>query len=88
MSLVLESLALFILYSLGLKKIFLFKNFIIAYAFVATILLGSQISDTIIEPLIIFIALMGFIVELAYEIMLDIADAKVDKKNKHHPNKV
>jgi geranylgeranylglycerol-phosphate geranylgeranyltransferase len=77
--LILVSLPLFILYSLVLKKIFLVKNTIIAYAFVATILLGSLISDAFIESLIFFFALMGFIVGLAYEIMLDIGDVEGDK---------
>ena len=48
----------------------------------ATILLESLISDTNIEPLIIFFILMGFIVGLVFEIMLDIAEAKGDKKQK------
>ena len=81
-SLVLVSLSFFILYSLELKKIFLLKNIIIAFAFVATILLGSIVSDVTIEPLIIFFAAMGFIVGFAIEIMLDIADVKGDKEQK------
>lgn len=81
-SLVLVSICFFILYSLGLKKIFLLKNIIIAFAFVATILLGSIVSDVTVEPLIIFFAIMGFIVGLAIEIMLDIADVEGDKELK------
>ncbi|TET19179.1 hypothetical protein E3J74_07790 [Candidatus Bathyarchaeota archaeon] len=80
MVLVLASLALFFLYSLGLKKIFLVKNVLVAYAYVATIFLGALVSDGVLEPLIVYFALMGFIVGLAVEIMLDIGDIKGDKE--------
>lgn len=78
--LVLVSLLLFFLYSLGMKRIILFKNALIAYAYVATILFGSLVSDAIIEPLIVYFAAMGFIVGLAFEIMLDIGDVGGDKE--------
>ena len=58
---------------------FFFKNVVIAYAFVATIFIGSLVSDSILEPLIIYFALMGFIVGMANEIMLDMGDVKGDK---------
>lgn len=45
MTLVLASLLLSFLYSLGLKKMFFVKNFLIGYAYVATIFLGSLVSD-------------------------------------------
>jgi geranylgeranylglycerol-phosphate geranylgeranyltransferase len=80
MSLVLVSLPLFFLYSLGLKRMFLVKNAIIAYAYVATILFGSLVSDAILEPLILYFAAMGFIVGIAFEIMLDIGDVEGDKE--------
>jgi len=79
-ALVLASLVLFFLYSLGLKKIFLVKNVLVAYAYVATIFLGALVSDGVLEPLIVYFALMGFIVGLAVEIMLDIGDIKGDKE--------
>ncbi len=80
MSLVLVSLPLFFLYSLGLKRKILVKNVLIAYAFVATIIFGSLVSDAIIEPLIVYFAVMGFIVGLAFEIMLDIGDVEGDEE--------
>lgn len=79
MILVLVSLPFFIFYILGLKKIVLVKNVLIAYAYVATIFLGSLVSDSIVEPLIVYFAAMGFIVGLAFEIMLDIGDVEGDK---------
>ncbi len=79
-SLVLVSLPLFFLYSLGLKRTFLVKNTLIAYAYVATILFGSLVTDATLEPLIAYFAAMGFIVGLAYEIMLDIGDVEGDKE--------
>lgn len=78
MALVFISLPLFFLYSLGLKRIILVKNALIAYAYVATIFLGSIVSDATIEPLILYFATMGFIVGFAFEIMLDISDVEGD----------
>jgi len=79
MSLALVSLPLFFLYNRGVKSIILAKNVLISYAFVATILFGSLVSDGIVEPLILYFAAMGFIVGLAFEIMLDIGDVEGDK---------
>ena len=78
--LVLVSLPFFFLYNLGMKKIILIKNILIAYAYVATIFLGSLVSDAIVEPLIVYFAAMGFIIGLAFEIMLDIGDVEGDRK--------
>ena len=78
LALVLISLPLFFLYNLGLKKVLFVKNIVIAYAFLAIILLGSLVSNTILEPLTTYFAMMGFIVGLAYEIMLDIGDVEGD----------
>lgn len=50
------SLPVFYLYSLGGKKYLLFKNVVIAFAYVVTILLGSLVSDGYIEPLIAYFA--------------------------------
>ena len=79
MSLVLASLPIFFLYNAWLKKVFLVKNIVIACAFVVVILLGSLVSDAILEPLIMYFATMGFIVGLGYEIMIDIGDVTGDK---------
>ncbi len=79
MSLVLISLPIFYLYSIGLKKKILFKNLLIAYSYVATLFLGSLVTDAILEPLIIYFAIMGFIVGFGSEIMFDIADVQGDK---------
>ena len=77
--LILSSIPLFFIYNLGLKKKVLIKNILIAYAYVATLLLGSIISDGTIESLVMYFSFMGFIVGLAYEIMLDIDDTEGDK---------
>lgn len=79
-SLVLVSLPLFFLYSLGMKRIIFVKNILVAYAFVATALLGSLVSDAILEPLIVYFASMAFIVGVGVEIMLDIGDVEGDKQ--------
>ena len=64
MVLIYSSLPLFFLYSMWLKKFFVFKNILVAYGYFVTIVLGSIISDAYIEPLIIYFALMGFILIL------------------------
>ena len=74
------SLPLFYLYSMGLKRKLLVKNLLIAYSYLATIFLGSLVSDAILEPLVIYFGIMGFIVGLANEIMFDIADIEGDKE--------
>jgi geranylgeranylglycerol-phosphate geranylgeranyltransferase len=79
-NLVLLSLPIFILYNIRAKKVLLLKNGIIAGAYVATLFLGSLVSDKSLEPLIIYFALMGFIVGMAFEIMIDIIDVDGDRK--------
>ena len=74
------NLLIFYIYSLGLKRILFFKNILIAYSYVATIILGTILTDAEVEPLIIYFSTMAFIVGLANEIMFDIADLEGDKK--------
>jgi geranylgeranylglycerol-phosphate geranylgeranyltransferase len=76
---VIINLPLFYIYSMGLKKMILVKNLLIAYSYVATILLGSLVSDAFLEPLIIYFAIMGFIIGFGSEVMFDIADIQGDK---------
>ncbi len=79
-SCVLVSLPLFFIYSLGIKRIILVKNLLIAYAYVATILFGSLVCDAVLEPLIVYFATMAFIVGLALEVTLDVGDVEGDKE--------
>jgi geranylgeranylglycerol-phosphate geranylgeranyltransferase len=74
------SVPIFYIYSIGLKKKVLIKNILIAYSYAVTILFGSLVSDALLEPIIIYFAIMGFIVGLGSEIMFDIADVEGDKK--------
>jgi len=78
--LALISIPVFYIYSLGLKKKILIKNLLIAYSYTGTIIFGSLVTDAILEPIIIYFALMGFIVGLGSEIMFDIADVEGDKE--------
>ncbi len=80
MILVFISLPIFYVYSMGLKKKLYVKNFLIAFSYLSTIFLGSLIIDSYLEPLIIYYAIMGFIVGFATEIMFDIADVKGDNE--------
>lgn len=74
------SVSIFYIYSMGLKKKVLIKNILIAYSYAVTILFGSLVSDALLEPIIMYFAIMGFIVGLGSEIMFDIADVEGDKK--------
>jgi geranylgeranylglycerol-phosphate geranylgeranyltransferase len=76
----LVSIPIFYIYSLGLKKKIFVKNILIAYSYAGTIIFGSLITDAFLEPIIIYFALMGFIVGLGSEIMFDIADVEGDKE--------
>ena len=76
----LVSIPTFYIYSLGFKKKILVKNILIAYSYTGTIIFGSLVTDAILEPIIIYFALMGFIVGLGSEIMFDIADVEGDKE--------
>lgn len=62
------------------KRILLLKNVIVAYGFAAVVVFGSIISDTTLEPLVVYFAVMAFIVGLAVEIMIDIADVEGDER--------
>ncbi|MFQ5821663.1 MAG: UbiA family prenyltransferase [Candidatus Heimdallarchaeota archaeon] len=77
--LVLANLPLYFLYSMGLKKILVVKDVMIGYAFMATIFFGALVSDGILEPLIVYFGIMGLIVGVAFEIMLDVGDILGDK---------
>ncbi|MHA2276360.1 MAG: UbiA family prenyltransferase [Candidatus Kariarchaeaceae archaeon] len=80
MILVFISVPLFYIYSMGLKKRLIIKNILIAYSYLSTIFLGSLITDSQLEPIIIYFGIMGFIVGLANEIMFDIADVEGDNE--------
>ncbi len=71
---------IFYIYSMGLKKKVFLKNLLIAYSYAIAILFGSLVSDAFLEPIIVYFAIMGFIVGLGSEIMFDIADVEGDKK--------
>ena len=65
-------------YNLHLKKYLVFKNLFTGLANVGVILLGALVTDTVIEPLAVYIAVVGFFFSLSYEVMLDIADVQGD----------
>ncbi|MEE9509220.1 MAG: UbiA family prenyltransferase [Candidatus Bathyarchaeia archaeon] len=77
--LVIFSLPLFYLYSIKLKRILFVNNVLIASAYVITLFLGTLVSDNLVEPLILYFAMMSFIVGLATEIMINIIDVEGDK---------
>lgn len=77
--LVLLSLPLFYLYSAGLKRLPIVKNLVVAFAFAVTILFGAVVSDDLVEPLAAYFALMGFVVGLAFDVMLDLIDLEGDR---------
>ena len=78
--LIYTNILIYYLYSVLLKKHLFIKNILIALSYSSTILLGTFVIDSHLEPLITYFAIMGFIVGLANEIMFDIADVKGDKE--------
>lgn len=77
--LILTGLPLSLSYHLGVKKILILKNASIGLTNVGIILLGSLVTDSTIEPVIPFYAVIGFFAGFSYEVMLDIADVEGDK---------
>jgi 4-hydroxybenzoate polyprenyltransferase len=77
--LILAGLPLSLSYHMGVKKIFILKNASIGLTNVGIILLGSLVTDSTIEPVILFYAVIGFFAGFSYEVMLDIADVEGDK---------
>ena len=75
---ILIGLPLSLAYNLHLKKHLVFKNLFTGLANVGVILIGTLVTDTVIEPLAIYIAIVSFFFSLSYEVMLDIADIKGD----------
>ena len=72
-------LPLSLAYNFGLKKHILLKNSFTGLANVGVALMGALVSDALLEPLAIYIAVIGFFFSLSYEIMLDIADIEGDR---------
>jgi 4-hydroxybenzoate polyprenyltransferase len=68
-----------LLYNLVLKRYFLLKNVFIGLANVGVVLIDSLVSDVVLEPLALYIAVIGFFFSLSYEAMLDIADMEGDR---------
>lgn len=79
--LILAGLPLSLVYNIHLKRFLMFKNLFTGLANVGVILVGGLLVDNPIEPLVYYLALVGFFFSLSYEVMLDIADVKGDKAN-------
>jgi len=77
-AMILIGLPVSLAYNLHLKKYLVFKNLFTGLANVGVILLGALVTDTVIEPLAVYIATIGFFFSLSYEVMLDIADVQGD----------
>jgi len=78
-ALILVGLPVSLAYNLTLKRHLLLKNTFTGLANVGVALMGALTSDAILEPLAIYIAVIGFFFSLSYEAMLDIADAEGDR---------
>jgi 4-hydroxybenzoate polyprenyltransferase len=70
-----------LIYNLGLKRYIFLKNAFIGFANIGVALIGSLVSDAVLEPLAFYIAAIGFFFSLSYECMLDIADMEGDKEH-------
>ena len=77
--LILVGLPISLAYNIHLKRFLIFKNLFTGLANVGVILIGGILIDNHIEPLVYYLALVGFFFSLRYEVMLDIADVKGDQ---------
>jgi 4-hydroxybenzoate polyprenyltransferase len=68
-----------LVYNLFLKRYLVFKNLFTGLVNVGVILLGTLVTDTIVEPIAYYMAVVGFFFSISYEVMLDIADVEGDK---------
>ncbi|MCW4050324.1 MAG: UbiA family prenyltransferase [Candidatus Bathyarchaeota archaeon] len=75
---ILVGLPVSLVYNLRLKRYLVLKNLFTGLANVGVVLIGALVSDTILEPLALYIATVGFFFSLSYEVMLDIADVEGD----------
>ena len=78
-ALILVGLPASLAYNLSLKRHLLLKNTFTGLANVGVALMGALTTDAVLEPLAIYIAVIGFFFSLSYEAMLDIADAEGDR---------
>ena len=78
-TLILVGLPASLAYNLSLKRHLLLKNTFTGLANVGVALMGALTTDAVLEPLAIYIAVIGFFFSLSYEAMLDIADAEGDR---------
>lgn len=79
--LILTGLSISLAYNVYLKRFLIFKNLFTGLANTGVILVGGLLGDNHLDPLVIYLALIGFFFSLSYEVMLDIADIKGDKAN-------
>jgi geranylgeranylglycerol-phosphate geranylgeranyltransferase len=78
-ALILVGLPASLAYNLSLKRHLLLKNTFTGLANVGVAIMGALTTDAVLEPLAIYIAVIGFFFSLSYEAMLDIADAEGDR---------
>lgn len=76
---ILVGLPLSLAYNFGLKRHLALKNTFTGFANVGVAFLGALVTDAVLEPLAVYIAVIAFFFSLSYEVMLDIADIKGDQ---------
>lgn len=78
---ILVGLPVTLLYNIFLKRFIVFKNLFTGFANSGVVLVGASITGSHLDPLVLFLAVLGFFFSLSYEIMLDIADIEGDRGN-------
>lgn len=68
-------------YNVYLKRFIAFKNLFTGFANAGVVLVGAAVSGAHLDPLVLFLAVLGFLFSVSYEVMLDIADVEGDRKN-------
>lgn len=79
--LVLIGLPASLLYNVYLKRFILLKNLFTGLANSGVVLVGAAVSGNVFNPLVLYLAVLGFLFSFSYEVMLDMADTKGDALN-------
>lgn len=79
--LILIGLPFTLAYNIYLKRYLFLKNLFTGLANMGVVLVGASITRAHFSPLVVFLAVIGFLFSFCYEVMLDIADVEGDRVN-------
>lgn len=80
-TMILVGLPFTLAYNIYLKRFLLFKNLFTGFANTGVVMVGASITGAHFDPIVVFLAVLGFFFSVSYESMLDIADVEGDISN-------